>query len=287
MINPTGSGTCSKSDSAFVDKAFIAGTFDATASTFDTVGPRMFATFGRRLVELAGIEPGSRILDLGSGAGSTLLPAAETTGPTGHALGIDIAPGMIDRLRTVLAERGLDHATAQVRDAEQPALPDGDRDLILAAFVLFFLPDLDRALRAYRRVLRPGGRLAISSWARRDRRWESVSAAMAGFVPGGKAPQIAVSADCFASDERVTEVLTAAGFTEVRHLHETTDMVFADPAEWVAFSQTNGTLATWQAIPADRRKQAEAAVLRALAELADAAGQLVYANEVRYTFATA
>lgn len=270
-----------------VDKTYIASMFDATASTFDTLGPRTFATFGRRLVELAAIEPGTRILDLGSGAGSTLLPAAVATGPTGDALGIDIAPGMIDRLRGLLAEQGLDNASAQVGDAEQPALPDGDRDLILAAFVLFFLPNLDLALRSYRRVLRPGGRMAISSWGPRDDRWTPVATALANHVPGGKAPQIALSAATFGDDDRITEALTAAGFTEVRHRHETTEVVFADPAEWVACSQTHGTLATWQAIPAERRAQAEADVLQALAEMVETNGSLEYRYQVRYTFAVA
>jgi trans-aconitate methyltransferase len=171
-------------------------------------------------------------------------------------------------------------------DAEIPGVGPADRDRILAAQVLFFLPDLGQALRAYRHILRPGGVLAVSSWGPEEKRWLSVYKAMFASIPEGAAPSLTPSGDAFRSDKTVATTLEDAGFVDVRSITETYDVVFDNADQWLSWSRSHGGRAYWDAIPADRRAAARTEAMAALAPLAEPNGRLVAATTVRYTLAT-
>lgn len=135
--------------------------FDEAAETYDAVGVPFFAVFGRHLVELVGVGPGMRVLDVGTGRGAVLLPAAEAVGPGGHVLGIDLAPEMVRRTGADAMARGLPHVRVEVGDAADPPRPPEPLDAVLSSLVLFFLPDPALALRRWASLLRPGGTLGL------------------------------------------------------------------------------------------------------------------------------
>ncbi len=111
-----------------------------------------------RAIELAGARPGMRILDLACGPGTLTGLLARQVSPGGEVVGIDLAAGMIE-----LARRSEpSNARFEVMDMEQLALPDASFDAAVCGHGLQFAPDLLRALREARRVLRPGGVLAAS-----------------------------------------------------------------------------------------------------------------------------
>ncbi len=267
-------------------KGTVARTFDGAAASYDTIGPEYFGRFGRRLVEIAGVGPGMRVLDVGCGAGAALVPAARAVGPEGHVLGIDISPAMLDRARAALAAHGLTNAEVRSGDAEIPGVGPGDRDRVLAAQVLFFLPDLAQALRAYRHILRPGGVLAVSSWGPDEKRWQSVFKAMFGTIPDGAAPNLTPSGEVFRNDETVAERLEDAGFVDVRSVTETDDVVFDNADQWLSWTRSHAGRAYWDAIPAAKRATVRGEVLGLLASLADENGRLTVPTTVRYTVAT-
>ena len=95
------------SDDAAVQKAQTATRFNTMAAEFDAQGA--FAHFGRRLVEVVGVETGQRVLDVATGRGAVLFPAAEHVGTTGEAVGVDIAEMFISRIGWL---RVIDFATA-------------------------------------------------------------------------------------------------------------------------------------------------------------------------------
>src|SRR6266545_7311439 len=70
-----------------------AGVFERAAPILGRVGPTLFSHYGRRLVQVAGLQPRGRVLDVAAGAGAVLLPAAERVGPDGHVVGVDLAAG--------------------------------------------------------------------------------------------------------------------------------------------------------------------------------------------------
>lgn len=111
---------------------------------------------------LGRLEPGARVLDLGCGAGTDLLIAAQMTGPEGHATGVDMTPGMLNRARESAAALGL--ANVDVREALIESLPleDHSVDVVLSNGVIDLVPDKDAVFAEIDRVLRPGGRLQVA-----------------------------------------------------------------------------------------------------------------------------
>jgi ubiquinone/menaquinone biosynthesis C-methylase UbiE len=146
-------------------KLMMASVFNRVAATYGQVGPGYFGYFGQRLVEQADLAPGMRVLDVGTGRGAVLFPAAQAVGPSGSVLGIDLSEEMVRATNAEIEQRGVLNARAQVMDADDLTFPEAEFDAITCAFSFFFLSDRDTVLSAFRRILRPGGRVALSIWA--------------------------------------------------------------------------------------------------------------------------
>ncbi len=111
-----------------------------------------------RVIELARAEPGMRILDLACGPGNLSRRLAAQVVPGGELVGVDLAPGMIQLARSA----GIPNARFEVMDIERLEFADGTFDAAVCGHGLQFVPDLGRALREARRVLKAGGGLAAS-----------------------------------------------------------------------------------------------------------------------------
>jgi arsenite methyltransferase len=111
---------------------------------------------------LGRIEPGSVVLDLGCGAGTDLLIAAQMTGPAGRVIGIDMTPSMLDRARASAVEMGL--GNVELHEALIEALPvdDASVDVVISNGVIDLIPDKDAVFDEIDRVLRPSGRLQLA-----------------------------------------------------------------------------------------------------------------------------
>jgi len=145
-----------------VRKAQTKTLFNMLSSDYDS-GAGCFVHFGRRLVEVAGINAGARVLDIASGRGAVLFPAAERVGAGGEVVGVDLAEVMADATNKEAGRRGL-KARVSVMDAEALTFPDESFDFVTCGFGIMFFPDQDRSLAQMRRVLKPGGSLALSTW---------------------------------------------------------------------------------------------------------------------------
>ena len=122
-----------------------------------------------RLVELAGVEPGSRVLDVAAGYGEPSLTAARATGPEGVVLATDISAEMIAFGRERATAAGLENIEFVQSDAASLDFPQASFDAALSRWGIIFEPDAEAAAARIRSFLEPGGRVAISSWGSPDR----------------------------------------------------------------------------------------------------------------------
>jgi arsenite methyltransferase len=111
---------------------------------------------------LGDIDQGDTVLDLGCGAGTDLLIAAQMVGSSGRAIGIDLTPSMVERARQSAAEMGLDNVEVHEGLIERLPLPDGSVDVVISNGVIDLVPDKDAVFSEIKRVLKPGGRLQIA-----------------------------------------------------------------------------------------------------------------------------
>jgi SAM-dependent methyltransferase len=111
---------------------------------------------------LGRIDPGEVVLDLGCGAGTDLLIAAQMTGPDGRAIGVDMTTTMLARVRDSAAEMGLTNVELHESLIEALPLEAASVDVVISNGVLDLVPDKDAVMDEIDRVLRPGGRLQIA-----------------------------------------------------------------------------------------------------------------------------
>ena len=156
---------------------------------------------------IAHLRPGEVVVDLGSGGGLDVFLAAKQVGPNGRAIGIDMTTAMIERARANALSGGYTNVEFHQSTIDRIPMPDGSVDCIISNCVLNLAPDKPAVFREIARVLKPGGRLAVSDIALKHELPEAVAQSMAAYV-GCIAGAIPI-------DAYQTELL-AAGFEHVQ-----------------------------------------------------------------------
>jgi SAM-dependent methyltransferase len=155
---------------------------------------------------LAKLEPGEVVLDLGSGGGIDVLLSAKRVGPSGKAYGLDMTDEMLELARENQARSGVENAEFLKGQIENIPLPDGSVDVIVSNCVINLSADKDRVLREAFRVLRPGGRFAVSD------------VVVSGEIPPAIRQSILLWVGCVAgalSEDEYRKKLAAAGFADI------------------------------------------------------------------------
>lgn len=145
-------------------KIRAAAAYNAAADHFDHPANTFWDRFGRATVDRLGLKPGQSVLDVCSGSGASAIPAAEKVGPDGHVLGVDLAENLLQLADAKARRLGLGNVEFRVGDLMSLGFADGRFDAVICVFGIFFLPDMPAAVRELWRMVRPGGKLAITTW---------------------------------------------------------------------------------------------------------------------------
>lgn len=145
---------------------------------------------------IASLEAGETVLDLGSGAGFDCFLAAREVGDEGRVIGVDMTPAMLEKARENAVKNEAENTSFRLGEIEHLPVADGTVDVIISNCVVNLSPDKSQVFREAFRVLRPGGRLAISDVVRTAEFPESVRLDSAAI------------ADCIAGAERITTLET-------------------------------------------------------------------------------
>ena len=209
-------GCCGDTGCGCTEHAFGAGQYaaddaahvpqDALASSLGCGNP----------LAVADLEPGERVLDLGSGGGLDVLLSARRVGPSGYVYGVDMTDEMLELARRNAAEAGASNVEFRKGLIEDLPLPDGAVDVVISNCVVNLSPDKRAVLAEAFRVLVPGGRLGISDVVAEDHLSPEQRAERGSHV------------GCIAgalSRAEYLELLAATGFTEaeVTFTHEVAD----------------------------------------------------------------
>jgi ubiquinone/menaquinone biosynthesis C-methylase UbiE len=163
-------------------KEQVAAVFGRAAPTYDNTG--RFTHFGRRLVGAVSLEPGVRVLDIAAGRGAILFPAAEQVGSDGKVTGIDLSEPMVTATAAEIQRLGLTQAEVFCMDAEHLTFEPASFDAVFCGFSIQYFPELAQTLSEFRRMLRPGGVLALSTWGKGDPRWARLQKLRRGYGVG-------------------------------------------------------------------------------------------------------
>ncbi len=220
-----------------VSKQKIEQIFDEAAISYDRVGPSIFTLFGRSLVEKIPLLPGAHVLDIATGTGAVLLPAAQRVGSRGHVTGIDLSGGILKEAERAVKANNLTNVELLKMDAELLEFADQSFDAVTCAFAIFLFPNMEAALREMFRVCKPGGCVAVTNYNKVPPPFDPgrpiLIQQLIAYGVGVRAPQPLAY-----TPQEVESLLSRSGFHSIETHSETNDIIYESAEDWWAFQLT-------------------------------------------------
>ena len=228
------------------------------------------SVISERLVELAGIEPGSRVLDVAAGYGQPALTAASKASPGGSVVATDISSEMLAHGRERAAAEGLENVEFVESPAAALEFPDASFDAALSRWGIIFEPEAEAVAARIRAFLKPGGHFAIASWGPPERvpmiglpmKVVSERLDVPPPPPGTPGPLSRPTSQAIAG------LLEAAGFTDITVEDAEVVMEWESPEQFTAFNRD--IVPPLRAMLAERAEQEQKEALAAITEAARA-----------------
>ena len=141
--------------------------WDKASGYYETYWQKQLYPAQQKLLQLAGIKPGDKIIDIACGTGLVSFPAAGQTGEKGYVMANDISDKMVETGTAIAKEKNLSNISFQRMDAEDLDVEDDSYDIALCALGLMYFPDPLKAMKEMYRLLRAGGHAVVAVWGQR------------------------------------------------------------------------------------------------------------------------
>ncbi len=246
---------------------------DEAAAGYERAFAHVSTHFVPFLLRAARLAPGMRVLDVAAGTGLVAEAALAAVGPTGHVTAADISPAMLERARERLG--GAPNASVAVEDGQALSFPDGSFDAVLCGMALMLFPDPARGLAEFRRVLREGGRAAVSVNTTPERAFITrINVAIGRHVPSRA--EAAARYFSLGDPARLRGLFEAAGFREVETAIEERRYAFLSFDAYFGPLERGGgaTGAEYAALPEEVRRAVREEVRRGLEGDAETGGPI-------------
>ena len=237
--------------------------FSQAATIYDRVGPGIFSYFGQRLVDVAEIAAGANVLDVAAGRGALLFSAAAKVGTNSHVTAIDFSPDMVRETAKDIESQKLHHAEIRHMDAEQMTFADESFDRIVCGFALWMFAEPARVLQEFYRVLRRGGRVALSTWAADTPSQTWCHEVLRPFVPA-PAPNLLAPKDDLKFDTplQLETALRQAGFADIQITVEEKEFVYRSEEQYWSSLWSAGLRRQLEKMTPDLLEEAKSEVIR-------------------------
>lgn len=242
-------------------KKKAASTYNAASDYYDHPANTFWGHFGRRSVTRLGLAAGERVLDVCCGSGASAIPAAEIVGSEGAVVGVDLAENLLELARAKANQRGLTNIHFQSGDLMHLPFEDESFDTAVCVFGIFFVPDMEAALRELKRVVRNGGRVAITTWGPRFFEpastvfWNSIRDVRPdlykGFNPWDRTSEV----------DALLRLLAGAGLSETEAVAESDWQAVNEPEDWWAMIMGSGYRGTVEQLSVEDRERVRRANL--------------------------
>jgi ubiquinone/menaquinone biosynthesis C-methylase UbiE len=242
-------------------KEEIAAVFGRAAPTYDRTG--RFAYFGVRLVAAAGLAQGARVLDVASGRGAVLFPAAERVGPQGKVIGIDLSEPMVKATAAEIQRRGLTQAEILCMDAERLPFAPASFDAVLCGFSIQYFSPLAQRFSEFRRLLRRGGVFGLSTWGQIDARWSRLQELRRSYGVG----EGSLGGTRLRQPADLESVLSKSGFEPVDAWIDEAEFTFSSEVEWWEDLWSSGPRAGLERLDSDTRERFQREAFERLQEI--------------------
>lgn len=226
------------------------------------------AVLTSRMLTLAGVRDGHRVLDIASGTGEPAIPAAEWVGPHGYVLGTDLVEEMLVFAREKATRRRLKNVEFQRQDGEALVVPPGSFDAALIRWGLMSMPRPEKCLAGAYAALKRGGRIAVACWSGPEHNpWVTVPLSVIERYVEVPDPRPGTTGPfAFADPHRLSRVLQSAGFSgvDMEEVQLWVGGVFDDAAAWFEYTREMSGLVSrlWAQLSPVVRRRVESEIIR-------------------------
>jgi ubiquinone/menaquinone biosynthesis C-methylase UbiE len=247
--------------------------WDKASRHYETYWSAQLRPAQDRMMEVAGLKPGERVLDVACGTGLVTFRAAEAVGGGGEVVASDISEQMVQSVNQAARSRGIDNVTARRAHAAERVFDAGSFDVVLCALGLMYVPEPLAALREMHRVLRPRGRAVAAVWGARARcGWAEIFPIVEQRVKSDVCPMFFQ----LGTGDSLRARMEDAGFQSVETVRITTTLEYSTADDAVGAAFAGGPVAmAYSRFDDDMRAGAHAEYLESIAEFRRGEGYAV------------